>query len=76
VGASLEAMQIYTFTYKNQDIDLTVQNGFLAYSFVKEGQTHGAKVKLPSRKTADLVAHTFNLVLNALETIDKLNENH
>lgn len=76
MGARLEAiMQISTFTYKGQDIEVTLNNGFLAYALSYNGQSYGAKVKLPSRKTKDVVDHTFNLLLNAIETYEQLNEN-
>ena len=71
--ASLKAiMNILTFTYKGQDIDVTVNNGFVAYSFIQDGQSYGAKVKLPSRKTQDVVAITSNLIINAIETYEEL----
>jgi hypothetical protein len=65
-------MNILTFTYKGQDIDVTVNNGFVAYSFIQGGQSYGAKVQLPSRKTQDVVAITSNLIINAIETKEAL----
>ena len=68
-------MQISTFTYKGQDIEVTLMNGFLAYSFNYEGKDYGAKLKLPSKKTKDVVDHSFGLLLNAIETYEQLNKN-
>lgn len=68
-------MKISTFTYKGQDIEVTLNNGFLAYTLSFDGKEYGAKVKLPSRKTKDVVDHTFNLLLNAIETYEQLNKN-
>ena len=69
--ASLEViMQISQFTYKDIDVDLTFNNGFIAYTFEKNGDTYGGKVEPPSRKNIDLISYAFNLALNLLETYE------
>lgn len=67
--ASLEAiMQISQFEFKDTDVDLTYQNGYIAYTFEKEGETYGGRVKPPSKKHMDLISYAFNLAINLLET--------
>lgn len=71
--ASLEAiMQISQFQFKDTDVDITYQNGYIAYTFDKEGETYGGKVKPPSKKHMDLISYTFNLAINLLETHEEL----
>lgn len=65
---------IYTFSWKDQDIDLTYRNGHLAYTFLKGKESYGIKVKVKSRSVMDIAGATFQLLTNAIETIDKLNE--
>lgn len=66
--------KINTFTLEGNDIDITINNGFLAYVFMFEGKPYGQKVKLKSRSIMDIVSATFLLLENALSTYKKLNE--
>lgn len=69
---------ISTFTYKGQDIDVTYRNSYLAYSFEKDGNAYGLKVKVTKRGVLDIASVTFQLILNAVETLEALekqNEN-
>ena len=68
-------MKISTFTFKGQDIDMTYQNGFLAYSFKQGEETYGTKVRPLSRSVLDSASATFQLLINAIETMESLNEN-
>jgi len=67
--------KIYTFTLKGFEVDLLYRNGKLAYSFQKDGSTYGIKVELKSKSIMDIAGATFQLITNAIETIEKLNEN-
>ena len=61
-------MKISTFTFKGFDIDVTYNNGYVAYTFVHEGETYGGKVKPDSKKHIDLISASFNLFINVIET--------
>lgn len=50
------------------DIDVLFEKGQLAYTFNFQDKTYGNKVTLNSRKVEDIVAATFVLFSNALET--------
>lgn len=65
-------MNVSVFTYKGIDIDLTNRNGFIAYTFQFKGEPYGFKIPLESRKSADIVNTSASLLLNAVETINKL----
>ncbi len=65
-------MQISQFQFKDVDVDVTFHNGYIAYTFEKNGETFGGKVKPPSRKHIDLISYAFNLALNLLETQEAL----
>ena len=68
-------MKIHTFTLKGKDIDVTHNNGFLAYTF-KEGEKHyGQKIKLASKSIMDVASATFLLLENAIETIEAIKQN-
>jgi len=70
--------KINTLSLRGIDIDIFYNNGFIAYSFMKDGKSYGQKVKLPSKKVIDISASTFLLFENALETYESLtktNEN-
>jgi len=68
--------KINTFTLKGIEIDILFNNGFLGYTFTLKGKTYGQKVKIKSRKVADITAATFLLIENALSTYENLtNEN-
>lgn len=65
--------QISTFTLKERDIDVTFRNGKLAYTFQHAGKNYGGAVNLDSKKQIDIINATFLLLINALETIEALN---
>ena len=65
-------MKISTFTYKGIDVDVSYNNKNIAYTFEKDGNTYGGKVKLEKRGIMDIVSATFLLLLNALETHEAL----
>jgi hypothetical protein len=66
-------MQISQFTFKDTDVDLTYLNGWIAYTFEKNGKTYGGKVKVETKKHMDIISYAFNLALNLLETYEALN---
>ena len=71
-------MKIHTFTLRGKDIDVTHNNGFLAYTFKENDKHYGQKIKLPSKSIMDVASATFLLIENALETIEavkKTNDN-
>jgi len=65
-------VKIQTFTYKDTDIELTYFKGKMAYSFTKKGKVYGILVKVKSRSIENVMAATFQLLQNAVETIEKL----
>lgn len=67
-------MNVSIFSYREHDIDVTNRNGYLAYTFHHNGEVYGFKIET-GRKTADIVNHTAGLLLNAVETINKLLDN-
>jgi len=65
-------MKISTFTHKGTDIEVTLNNGYLAYSFDLKGP-HGFKIQLKKRAAQmDIVNATSLLIINAIETIEAL----
>jgi len=64
--------KIYTHSLNGKDIDILFENGYVAYTFVHEGKNYGNKVKPEGKKTVDLVNATFQLITNAIETMDAL----
>jgi hypothetical protein len=73
-GANKEEaiMQISQFTYKDCPIELTVNNGFIAYTFTYNGKSYGVKNKIESKKVLNIASVAFNLALNAIETYEDL----
>ena len=65
--------KISTLSLNGLDIDLFYKNGFLAYSFEKDGQAFGSKLKLPSKSVLDIASVSFLLFTNAIETHAELN---
>lgn len=65
-------MEIYSFTLKNTQIDMTFKKGFVAYTFEKDGKTYGQKVKVPSRGVMDILSTASLLIINAYESIEAL----
>ena len=67
-------MKIQTFTHNLTDIELTYHKGKMAYSFTKNGSVYGISVEVKSRSIEDVMSATFQLLQNAVETINKLNK--
>lgn len=65
-------MNIHTFTLKGKDIEVTYNNGFLAYTFMFNDQPYGQKMKPESKKVLDIASCTYLLLINALETMEQL----
>ena len=65
-------MEIYSFEYKGQQIDITFRKGYLAYTFEKDGKPYGSKLKLPSRGVMDITACASLLIINAIESLEQL----
>ena len=72
------SMEIFTVTIKGYDIDMTFNEGYLAYTFqrlnkkTKQNESFGIKVKPLSTDPIDLVAASCSLIINAYETIEVL----
>lgn len=61
--------QISTVTLpENLEIDLTFNNGFIAFTFLHKGKTYGNAVKLPSKSITDIASACVVLFTNAVET--------
>lgn len=67
--------KISVFNIKGYEVQMLHRNNRLAYTLEHEGKTYGISVEVPSRKVIDIASITFQLFQNALETIEKLNEN-
>ena len=67
-------MNVQIFTIKDIDVEVVFDKGLLTFGFNKEGKKYGNSVKPQSRKVQDIVAATWQLLSNAIETIDKLND--
>lgn len=73
-------MQIYSFQIKGYDVDMTFNEGFVAYTFqrenpeTKEKESFGIKVKPPSTDPIDMFAAAVQLVINAYDTIEALDK--
>lgn len=65
-------IQISTFTHKGQDIEVMLAKGKISYVFDYKGKHYGNSVKLEGRKTLDAVNASFALIINYLETYDKV----
>lgn len=64
-------MNVSVFTYKEHDIDVTLRNGYVAYTLHHGGEVYGIKIKV-GRKLDDVKNATAQLLLNAVETINEL----
>lgn len=65
-------MNISQFTYKDVTIDVTFNNGFLAYTFMYDGKTYGVKLDVSGRKVLDITNVAFQLAINAIETYENI----
>lgn len=64
--------KITIFQLKNTEIHMLYRNGALAYTMEIDGKTYGVSVKPESKAVIDIAAATFQLLTNALETIEEL----
>ena len=67
--------KISLFTLRGKEVNMLYKKGTLAYSFEHEGKSYGVSVKLASKSVIDIASATFQLLQNAVETIDTFNEN-
>ncbi len=58
------------FEYKGTEISVIYRNGFLGYTFEKDGKTYGNKVKVESKKVQDISSVAFLLFLSFIETYE------
>lgn len=58
------------FEYKGQEISVIYRNGFLGYTFEKDGKTYGNKVKLERRSVQNISSVAFLLFLSFIETYE------
>lgn len=65
-------MEIYTITINGLSVDLTFNNGSLAYTFEYNGERFGNAVKLESDSSEHLITATAVLVSNAYDSITNL----
>lgn len=74
-------MDIYSFPFRGYDIEMTLQNGNVAYTFSKfnkekkEDEYFGYKIKLGDKKQKTVMVATAQLVMNAVDTIELLEKN-
>ncbi len=58
------------FEYKGTEISVIYRNGFLGYTFEKDGKTYGNKMKVENKGIQSVASVTFLLVLNFVETYE------
>lgn len=58
------------FEYKGMEVNVIAKNGFLGYTFEKDGKTYGNKVKLEKKDVQSIASIAFLLFLNFVETYD------
>lgn len=72
-------MKINIITYKDQDIELTLEKCKLTWLMEIKGQQFGNAVELKSKKSDELVGAVASIVSNAIltyeELMNKSNEN-
>lgn len=64
-------IQISTFSYKGQDIELLYAKGKISYVFDIGGKRYGNSVKVEGRKHQDIVNAAFALSINFIETYER-----
>lgn len=65
-------MEIYTIIINGQSVDITLNNGLLAYTFEYNGERFGNAVKLESETSEHIITATAVLVSNAYDSITNL----
>lgn len=61
--------------YKETDFNFMVEKNYVGYSFEKDGKSYGQKTELKTKKRNELIATVATLTINAIETLQALNEN-
>ena len=62
--------KVSQFDYKGTEISIIVRNGFVGYTFEKDGKTYGNKVKLEKRDVQSIASVMFLLFLSFIETLE------
>lgn len=63
---------ISEFDYKDQTVQLLYANGQISYVFEYKGNRHGNAVKAQGKSIRDIMNATAALVINYVETLDKI----
>ena len=66
--------RISQFNYKDTEVSLIVRNGFIGYTFEKDGKTFGNKIKLDKRDTQYIASVSFLLFQSFIETLEAVNK--
>lgn len=66
---------ISQFDYKGQTVDLLYANGQISYVFEIKGKRYGNAVKAQGKSIRDVMNATAALVINYVETLEKVNKN-
>lgn len=64
------ANEVSLFEYKGIEVSVIYRNGFLGYTFEKDGKTYGNKVKLESKSVQNISSAAFLLFLSFIETYE------
>lgn len=62
--------RVSLFQYKETEINVIYRNGFLSYTFEKDGKTFGNKIKLEKKDIQSVSSVAFLLFLNFAETYE------
>lgn len=62
--------KISQFTFKGTEINMLYRNGYLGYTFEKDGKTYGYRVKPESRSISDISNSCFLLLTNFVDTLE------
>ena len=65
-------MKITTITIGDFDIEITYNNGKLAYTFDHEGRTYGQATQLKKKDVLTIASTVAVLIVNAIETRKEL----
>ncbi len=62
--------RVSLFSYKEVEVSVIYRNGFLGYTFEKDGKTFGNKVKLEKKDIQSIASIAFLLFLSFIETYE------
>jgi len=62
--------KISQFDYKGTEVSILARNGFIGYTFEKDGKTYGNKIKVEKRDTQSVASVMFLLLLSFIETLE------